>query len=37
MHSRVVDDGNGGWKLRENASYVLRTQAEIDAIDVSCR
>lgn len=36
MRSRIVDDGRGGWELRDNASYVRRSKADIDAVEASC-
>ncbi len=32
MRQRIVDDGNGGWKAIENASYRPRAQAVVSAI-----
>jgi glucose-6-phosphate isomerase len=32
MKSRIVDDGNGGWKAVDNASYQQRPQALVDSI-----
>ena len=32
MRKRVVDDGNGGWALLDNADYRSRSTAEIRAL-----
>ena len=37
MRSRITDDGRGGWQLRDNAGYIARTEAEIEAVEASCR
>ena len=36
MRSRIFDDGRGGWELRDNASYISRSKADIDAVEASC-
>ena len=35
MRSRVVDDGNGSWKLEDNVAFSPRTQADIDALSAT--
>ncbi|MDB5523942.1 MAG: glucose-6-phosphate isomerase [Rhizobium sp.] len=32
MRSRIIDDGNGGWKAVDNASYRQRPQSLVDSI-----
>jgi len=32
MKSRIVDDGNGGWKAIDNTAYTPRPQALVDSI-----
>lgn len=32
MRSRIIDDGNGGWKAIDNSAYQLRPTALVDSI-----